>query len=360
MVRFHRRLLDQPDETGRCAGRSSIAPASRPAAVPAASRALALRDTVARRAAPAGARAPLFSRPPHFVGRDAELAQLVQWWSTAQQGMRQVGFIVGEPGIGKTALVDAFVAQVAATQGITVGCGQCVDDFGMGEPYLPLLEALGRLCRAADGDRFLAGLREYAPSWLAHLPSVLEPADRAALVRIADGITPAQMLRELTDALEAFTAGGPLVLVLEDLHWSDRATLAWLAYMARKRDSAHILILGTYRPDEVLRRAHPLRSLLADLRPHAQCVELVLDALSAPAVAAYLNKRCRVAVPARAPQLIHHRTGGHPLFLVTMVDELVRERFFETAGQAEGAREHRAALSHIVPTNLRAVHRAAA
>ena len=298
-------------------------------------------------------RPPLFSRPPHFVGRDAELAQLGQWWSKAQQGMRQVGFIVGEPGIGKTALVDAFVAQIAATQDVSVGCGQCVDDYGMGEPYLPLLEALGRLCRDAEGDRFVGGLREYAPSWLAHLPSVLAPADRAALVRTTEGVTPAQMLRELTDALEAFTARRPLVLVLEDLHWSDRATLAWLAYMARKRDSAHILILGTYRPDEVLGRAHPLRALLADLRPHAQSVEVVLEALSAPAVAAYMTKRTGVALPARVPQLIHHRTGGHPLFLVTMVDELVHEKFFETAGEAGGIRENRAALSDIVPTNLR-------
>ena len=182
-----------------------------------------------------------------------------------------------------------------------MGCGQCVDDYGMGEAYRPLLEALGRLCRDAEGDRFVAALREHAPSWLAHLPSVLDPADRAALVRTTDGVTPAQMLRELTDALEAFTVRRPLVLVLEDLHWSDRATLAWLAYMARKRDSARILILGTYRPHEVRGRAHPLRALLADLRPHAQCAELVLDALSAPAVATYLSNRCGGSLPARVP-----------------------------------------------------------
>jgi hypothetical protein len=96
-----------------------------------------------------------------------------------------------------------------------------------------LLEALGRLCRDADGDRFVAGLREHAPSWLAHLPSVLDPADRAALVRTTGGVTVAQMLRELTDALEAFTVGRPLVLVLEDLHWSDRATLhGWHTWRA--------------------------------------------------------------------------------------------------------------------------------
>ncbi len=79
------------------------------------------------------------------------------------------------------------------------------------------------------------------------LARVLPPAEREALARSAHVVTPAQMLRELTDALEVLTATRPLVLVLEDLHWSDRATLAWLAYLAKRRDPARVLILGTYR-----------------------------------------------------------------------------------------------------------------
>jgi DNA-binding winged helix-turn-helix (wHTH) protein/predicted ATPase len=333
--------------------RSSAAPAPRQATVPAPAQEVASCERPGDGRERHGARPALFSRPPHFVGRDAELGQLGQWWSAARRGMRQVGFVVGEPGIGKTALVDAFVTQVAAAQDVSVGCGQCVDDYGMGEAYRPLLEALRRLCRDAEGGRFVAALREHAPSWLGHLPSVLDPAGRAALVRTTGGVTPAQMLRELTDTLEAFTVERPLVLVLEDLHWSDPATLAWLAYMARKRDSAHILILGTYRPHEVRARAHPLRALLVDLRPQAQCAELVLEALSAPAVAAYLSNRCGGGLPARVPQLIHRRTGGHPLFLVSMVDELVRDHLFERVGDARAAREPLAALSGIVPANLR-------
>jgi hypothetical protein len=74
-----------------------------------------------------------------------------------------VGFIVGEPGIGETALVDTFVAQAAAAHDIAVGRGQCVEDYGTGEPYLPMLEALGRLCRGVDADRFVSNLRRYAP-----------------------------------------------------------------------------------------------------------------------------------------------------------------------------------------------------
>jgi len=94
---------------------------------------------------------PVVSPSPLFVGRDAELAQLAPWWTTVPQGQRQVGMIVGEPGIGKTALVETFVAQVSATEDVWVGHGQCMDHYEAGEAYLPVLEALGRLCRGPAG-----------------------------------------------------------------------------------------------------------------------------------------------------------------------------------------------------------------
>jgi DNA-binding winged helix-turn-helix (wHTH) protein len=82
--------------------------------------------------APRRVPSPTFRRPSHFVGRDAALAQLAQWWTTARQGTRQVGVIAGEAGIGKTALVNTFVAQVAATEDVWVGHGQCLDHYGAG------------------------------------------------------------------------------------------------------------------------------------------------------------------------------------------------------------------------------------
>ena len=118
---------------------------------------------------------PLFRPPPHFVGRDAALAQLAQWWTTARQGTRQVGVIAGEAGIGKTALVATFVAQVAATEDVWIGHGQCLDHYGAGEAYLPMLEALGRLCRGPEGERLVALLRQYAPSWLVQMPGLVPP-----------------------------------------------------------------------------------------------------------------------------------------------------------------------------------------
>src|SRR5262245_36422257 len=174
--------------------------------------------------------------PPTVVGREVELRTLHHWYTTALQGRRQVGFIAGEAGIGKTTLVETFVAQVATEAAVRIGHGQCIEQYGTGEAYMPVLEALGRLCRGPVGAHCLAWLRQHAPSWLVQRPSILSDADREALQRQVRETTQARMLRELAEALEVLTAERPLVLVFEDLHWSDRATLEWLAYVARRRD----------------------------------------------------------------------------------------------------------------------------
>ena len=277
----------------------------------------------ALRAAPS----PRFRRPQHFVGRDAELAQLVQWWTTARQGTRQVGVIAGEPGIGKTALVEAFLAQGAAGEDCWVAHGQCIEPYGPGEPYRPVLEAVGRLCRQPEGTRLMAVLRQYAPSWLVQMPALLPPAEWEALQRTVGHAVQPRMLRELTEALDAITTERPLVLVLEDLHWSDRATLEWLAYVARRPDPARLIILSTYRPVDAIVHAHPLRALLTELRQHGQCVELALDYLSDAAVTTYLCQRFGGSRWAAAlARVLHQRTNGNPLFLIAVVDELVRQQ----------------------------------
>jgi DNA-binding winged helix-turn-helix (wHTH) protein/tetratricopeptide (TPR) repeat protein len=295
----------------------------------------------------------MVSRPPLFVGRDAELTQMAQWWTTVQQGQRQVGMIVGEPGIGKTALVEIFVAQVCATEDVWVGHGQCMDPYGAGEAYLPVLEALGRLGRGPEGAPLIAVLRQYAPSWLVHLSALLAPEDRERLEHTTSGATPARMLRELAEALEVLTAARPLVLVLEDLHWSDRATLEWLAYVVRRRDPARLLLLGTYRPVDVIVHAPALRAIVAEIRHHPQYAELILDYLSEAAITAYLWQRCGVKpVSPGLPQLLHQRTSGNPLFLVAMVDELVRRRLLETAEDTSASQGALAVLSEVIPTSL--------
>src|SRR4029453_1951996 len=110
--------------------------------------------------------------------------------------------------------------------------------YGAGDAYLPVLEALARLCRGPEGQRFIALLSQYAPSCLVQMPTLLSAAEIEALQHRGLRGTQARMLRELTEAIEALTAERPLILVLEDLQWSDYATLEWLPYVAPRRGKA--------------------------------------------------------------------------------------------------------------------------
>ena len=157
------------------------------------------------------------------------------------------------------------------------------------------------------------------------MPELLTPEDRLRLQSEMQGVTQQRMLREMTRALEALAAERPLVLVLEDLHWSDFSTLELISAVARQGESARILIVGTYRPVEILSKDHPLRSIKQELELHHYCEELRLNLLSRENVRDYLNNRLASAEPLRfgtlAP-IIHTRTDGNPLFMVNMVDYL--------------------------------------
>jgi tetratricopeptide (TPR) repeat protein len=139
------------------------------------------------------------------------------------------------------------------------------------------------------------------------------------------------MLREFAEALEVLASREPLILILEDLQWSDSATLESLAYVARRRDPARLLVLATYRPVEAVLHNTRLRRVLAEVRNQPQVAEIVLDYLPREAVHAFLRQRCG-AIPGLEAlvDLLHHRTGGHPLFLASVVDELLRSLPRET------------------------------
>jgi DNA-binding winged helix-turn-helix (wHTH) protein/predicted ATPase len=282
--------------------------------------------------------APRAPAPPLIVGRAAELAQLHAWRAQARQGGRQTVFVTGEAGMGKTALVDAFLAEVAAAQTAWIGRGQCVDHYGAGEAYLPLLDALGHLGRGAAGARLVACLRQYAPTWLGQLSAVVGEEGREAFWPHGPGVTPQRRLRELAEALEAFTAGPPLILVLEDLHWSDASTVEALAWLARRREAARLLVLGTYRPVELILRSHPLKAGKQELQLHGHCAEIPLGYLPVTAVQAYLAQREPAeAATAAWAAWVHRRTEGHPLFMVHVVEELARGGRLTVAPASEAA-----------------------
>jgi AAA ATPase domain len=148
------------------------------------------------------------------------------------------------------------------------GLGHCIQQYGAGEPYMPVLEALSRLGREPGGERVTELLRKFAPTWLAQMPSLLDDVETERLQKAAQGVTQQRMLREMADGLEALAAESPLVLVLEELHWSDFSTLELISAIARRSEPARLLVVGTYRPVEMLAPEHPLRTMKQELELH--------------------------------------------------------------------------------------------
>lgn len=294
------------------------------------------------------------SSTPALVGRDAELAQLHGWLDKAQRGERQVVFVTGDPGIGKTTLVNAFLADVAALPQILIGYGQCIENYGAGEAYLPILDALGRLCRGPEGASLIAPLHQHAPTWLTQMPALLSTVELQALQPRVLGTTRERMLRELAEALEVLTVEHTLVLVLEDLHWADASTLDLLAILARRPEPSRLLVLGTYRPTELLSDSHPLSSLVHELLAHKLGAELTPGLLCEDDLIAYLRQRfARSVFPPRLTEVLYHRTDGNPLFLVSMVDDLVAQGVILQADDhwvVQGESEH---LATAVPESIR-------
>jgi hypothetical protein len=234
-------------------------------------------------------------QPPasSFVGRAAELTQLHGWLEKALQGERQIVFVTGEPGIGKTTLVETFLQPIALRPDVLIARGQCIEHYGTSEAYLPVLTALGRLCRGAGGKPLLKLLHRYAPTWLVQLPALMSSTVWQRLEQEARGVTRERMLREITEAVEVITAARAMILWIDDLQWSDVSTLDFVSFLAPRHERARLLIIGTYRPVDILGNGHPLRAIAQELTAHGQCSELRLGSLSSAAVGEYLTRRLR-------------------------------------------------------------------
>ncbi|HEU4391001.1 MAG TPA: AAA family ATPase [Blastocatellia bacterium] len=262
--------------------------------------------------------------PVELVGRAEALGRMQSWLEKMLGGERQLIFVTGEAGIGKTALVDTFARNIASDPNVRITRGQCLEQYGTGEAYLPVLEAIVRLCR--EHEQVINLLRAHAPMWLLQMPSLVSASDRELLSREVCGATRERMLREMGDVLEALTADLPLVLILEDLHWSDYSTLDLISYLARQRQAARLMLIGTYRTAELIVSRHPLKAVKQELVVKQQCEEMPLEYLSEDAVARYLSVRFPDNVfPAGLARLVHERTDGNPLFMVNVVHYLVAE-----------------------------------
>src|SRR5829696_3973866 len=201
-----------------------------------------------------------------FVGRAAELAELQAALQDAADSRASLALVGGESGVGKSRLAEELTRH-ARESGARVLSGDCVE-LGEDElPYAPLLTALRPLVR--DGDPALEAL---APSLRAALDAILP-----GLGAGSSGAEAAQsrVFEALLALLDALSESGPVLLVIEDLHWADSSTRHFLRFLAGTICTERLLVLGTYRSDELHRR-HPLRPLLAELAsdPYSRLIEL--------------------------------------------------------------------------------------
>lgn len=253
------------------------------------------------------------------VGREDALERLQVCLSSALAGTRQLALLAGEPGIGKTTAIEAFLRHSPQTKNAWIAKGQCIEHYGAGEPYLPILDALGDLARR-ERPALTDILAHHAPTWLAHLPALSAGQEQASGGRQAASVQPGRMLREITGALEAIAERRLLILVLEDLHWSDHASIDLLSFLARRNNPARLLIAVSYRPADVAMQRHPIKKITGDLQLRGHCTNVALQFLDRQHIASYL-----AAVypghgfPADFPATVQQKCDGNPLFMVNLL-----------------------------------------
>jgi DNA-binding SARP family transcriptional activator len=286
-------------------------------------------------------------RPP-FSGRRDELLRLMRRFEAARSGSGSIAVLVGEPGIGKTRILEEFAAQADAA-GAKVLWGRCFESE-LSRPFGPFAEAIASYAKESDAEvlrgevgAFGGVLAKIAPELRERLPDLPEPvvlAPEEERYRLLDAV--AQVLWEAARR-------APLILVLDDLHWADGATLALLRYLARFLRRHRVLLLGAYR-DVELDRQHPLGDTLVALRREVEVERIALSGLDRAAVTELLEAIAKHKVPANFVEAISTETGGNPFFLREVLLHLFEEGKLERAegrfifsieemGIPEGARE---------------------
>ena len=274
-------------------------------------------------------RSPAFS--PRLVepvaGRERELTHLERLHDEAQAGARRLVFVTGEAGIGKT--TDrrepgrASRARRRRRSSLTASASSTVAPASRTCPCWRR-SAGSPASRAAQ--QLVPLLARQAPTWLAQMPWLLADDELEAVQRRLIGATHQRMLREMLETLEAISHELTLVLVLEDLHWSDPSTVDLLDALARRREPARLLVVGTYRRGDAVAQEHPVHRLARELRGRGLCTEIAVGPLSRTPSATTSTARLGADASPEVSAVLRERTGGNPLFVTTLLDSWLEQR----------------------------------
>ena len=286
-----------------------------------------------------------------FVGRIDPIERLLSALDLSLSQSARLVMVSGEPGIGKTTLIRQFLKRAAADRNFLAGVGQCVEGFGAVEPYYPLLDLLGRLCDGASGSRVVRALLDAAPGWAAQMPSRIPIRGRLPAPDAA--VSSGRMLREGCELFEMLAAEVPLVLVLEDLHWADCATVDFLSALGRRNSGSKLLVVGTCRPDKLAAGRSSLRDVLHEHVLHGRIEEIQLGPLSKYDVGSYLagGERAKPDSERFAARLREH-SGGNPLFLKAILEHLTERGQIRPSGRGWALDEGSEKIAFDVPPTV--------
>ena len=262
------------------------------------------------------------------VGRESQRARLMRAYERVKEGRSLIVALTGEPGIGKTSLVESFLEElVARGEHPTIARGRCSESLAGSEAYLPILEVLDGLLHRYDGVSLAMVIKAIAPTWYLQIatPSIGESTTvEAALSGEMRTSQPAasqeRMKRELGALLQEISRSEPVVLFIDDLHWADISTVDILNYLAGRFSDMRVLVLTSYRPADMALANHPFVAIRSDLQSRGLFEEVSVGFLSAADVVRYLSLEFPGhRFPADFAASIHAKTEGSPLFMVDLL-----------------------------------------
>jgi tetratricopeptide (TPR) repeat protein len=325
-------------------------PAKRPESASAVQQALERIESGQAGEAAGPAENPLYRRV--FVGREAELRRLQSAFDDAMSGRGALITVVGEPGIGKTALCEQLSTYVALRGGRTL-IGHCYEEGSLSLPYLPFVEAL----RDYVLTREIKELQEQLGTGASDVARIVSEVRERLKIKLRPPRDSDEERYRLLQAVTGFLANAatvqPMLLVLEDLHDSDKGTLDMLTHVSRHLAGTRLLVVGTYRDVEVDRN-HPLSAALAELRRVTSYERVLLRGLNADEVRRMLESIARQEVPWGLAEAVHRQTEGNPLFVQEVVRYLAEEGLIKREdGRWRSSRE--TPLEMTIPEGLRDV-----